>query len=68
MLTVSPEYITDKMGKKKSVVLSLKEFKNILKQLEELEDIHLYDQAKKNDDGVRIPFEAYLKSRKKRNA
>ena len=46
MLRVNPQYITDKAGKKLSVILPLEEFKNILEELEELEDIRLYDEAK----------------------
>ncbi len=47
MLTVHPQYITDKTGKKISVVLSMKDFKAIM---EELEDIKLYDEAKKSKE------------------
>ena len=36
------------------------------KNLEDLDDIRLYDEAKKNDDGKRIKFINYLKKRKKR--
>lgn len=46
MLTVHPQYITDNAGRKISVVLPLKEFKTLMEELEELEDIRLYDQAK----------------------
>lgn len=46
MLTVNPQYITDNTGKKISVVLSIKEFKTIMEELEELEDVRLYDEAK----------------------
>ena len=35
---------------------------------EELEDIRLYDDAKKNDTGERILLTDYLKNRKKKNA
>ena len=45
MLTVHPQYIVDTAGKK-LVVLPLKEFKNIMEELEDLEDIKLYDRAK----------------------
>ena len=37
MLTVHPQYITDSTGKKISVILPMEEFKNIIKELEELE-------------------------------
>ena len=56
MLTVNPKYITDKRGKKLSVVLPLKEFKSIMENLEELEDIRLYDEAKKSKN-VSIPID-----------
>jgi PHD/YefM family antitoxin component YafN of YafNO toxin-antitoxin module len=48
MLTVHPQYITDNKGKKISVVLPVKEFKTIMEELEELEDIRLYDEGKKS--------------------
>ena len=46
MLTVHPQYITDNAGRKISVVLPMKDFKNIMNELDELEDIRLYDEAK----------------------
>lgn len=45
MTTVHPQFITDTAGKK-MVILSQKEFDKIIDQLEELEDIRLYDAAK----------------------
>jgi hypothetical protein len=50
MLTINPQYITDKTGKKISAVLPMKEFKTLLEELEELEDIRLYDEAKKSNE------------------
>jgi len=41
----TPQFITDKKGKKLSVVLPMKEYKKIMEELEELEDIRLYDEA-----------------------
>ena len=43
---ITPQYITDNKGKKVSVVLPIKEYQKIMEELEELEDIRLYDQAK----------------------
>ncbi len=68
MLTKNPKYITDKKGKKISVILPIKEYEDILEKLEEIEDIRLYDEAKKEDDGERILFSDYLKKRKENNA
>jgi hypothetical protein len=50
MLTVNPQYITDNTGRKISVVLSIKEFKTIMEELEEMEDVRLYDEAKAADE------------------
>jgi len=63
MFKIHPQYITDSAGKK-LVVLSDKEFKSIVEQLEEIDDIRLYDEAKKEDNGDRILFEDYLKKRR----
>ena len=60
MLTLNPHYITDNTGKKISVVLPIKDFKAIMEELEELEDIKLYDEAKKSDE-VSIPIEDAFK-------
>ncbi len=50
MLIVHPQYITDNSGKKISVVIPIKDFKAIMEGLEELEDIKLYDEAKKSNE------------------
>jgi PHD/YefM family antitoxin component YafN of YafNO toxin-antitoxin module len=68
MLIVRPQYIIDANGKKSLVVLTAKEFDALMEELEDIEDIRLYDDAKKKDTGERILFSDYLKSRKKKNA
>lgn len=68
MTAIHPQYITDNTGKKISVILPLKEFDAIMEELEELEDIRLFDEAKKEDDGTRILFSDYLKNRNTKNA
>jgi PHD/YefM family antitoxin component YafN of YafNO toxin-antitoxin module len=64
-----PRYITDKKGKKLSVVISIDEYNQMIEELEELEDIRLYDAVKAKKEKS-IPFEQYLqqRSRKKKNA
>ncbi len=68
MLTIHPQYIKDANGNKSLVILSAKEFDTIMEELEDLEDVRLYDEAKKNDTGERILFSDYLKNRKNKNA
>ncbi len=46
MLAIHPQYITNPTGEKISAVLPIKEFKIILEELEDLEDIKLYDESK----------------------
>ena len=49
-MTVNPQYITDRKGKKISAVIPIKEFKTIMEELEELEDIKHYDEVKKSKE------------------
>lgn len=66
MIAIHPQYIKDTAGKN-LVILPQKEFDILMEELEELEDIKLYDEAKKEDTGERILFSDYLKNRKKKN-
>ncbi len=56
MRTIHPQYITDEKGKKLSVALPIEEYQTMLDELEELEDIRLYDEAKASDD-TSIPID-----------
>lgn len=56
MVTLHPQYIKDTEGKS-LVILPQNEFESLLADLEDLEDMRLYDEAKKNDTGERIPME-----------
>lgn len=49
-------------GNKISVVPLIKEYELLLEELEEMEDLELYDKAKKEDRGEQISFYAYLKT------
>ena len=60
MRTVHPQYIKDTAGKN-LVILPQNEFDDLMEELEELEDIRLYDEDKKNDTGERIPMEDEFK-------
>lgn len=63
MKSIHPQFITDDKGKKLSVVLSIKEYKTILDNLEELEDIRLYDEVKAKNEKS-IPLKDYLRTKK----
>ena len=63
---IHPQYITDTAGEK-LVVLTISDYNKIMEQVEDIEDIELYDEAKKEDTGERILFSDYLKERKVTN-
>ena len=58
------QFLTDKKGNRTAVLLPIKKYNKLIEQLEDLEDVKLYDEAKKNDDGYRISIDDYVKSRK----
>lgn len=60
MITLHPQYITDNTGKKVSVILPLKDFETMIDELEELEDIRLYDEAKQSKE-TSIPIDEAFK-------
>jgi hypothetical protein len=61
------QFVTDDHGKKLAVILPIEDYEKMVEELEDLEDIRLYDEAKKEDDGKRILFSEYLKKRKAKN-
>lgn len=63
MTAIHPQYITDETGKKLSVVLPMEEYVQILSELEELEDIKLYDEAKA-DNSPSMDFDEYVQKRR----
>jgi hypothetical protein len=54
--TLHPEYVVDEKARKKSVLISIAEWQQLLEAIEELDDIRAYDQAKK-EPGDLVPFE-----------
>ncbi len=58
MIAIHPQYITDNAGKKISAVLPIKEFKILIEELEELEDIRLYDESKNDKEPAIIKSKA----------
>lgn len=61
MLTVHPQYIKDTNGNNSLVILPAKEFDALMEELEDLEDVRLYDEAIKKDTGERIPMDEAFK-------
>lgn len=45
-MTVRPQYITNANGERTSVILSIEEYERLLEEVEDAEDVKLYDKAK----------------------
>lgn len=56
-MNVHPEYIVDENLNKKSVVISYDEWKEIIEEMEELDDIRAYDRAKREIEDDVLPFD-----------
>ena len=57
------QFVTNPQGEKVAVIVPIQEYEKMLKELEELEDIRLYDEAKVSDSGERISISDYMKKR-----
>ena len=57
------QFLTDEKGNRTAVLLPIKKYNKLIEQLEDLEDVKLFDEAKKNDDGYRISLDDYKKLR-----
>jgi len=60
------QFIIDNDGKKTAVILPIKTYDKILDELEDLEDIRLYDEAKKRKQEFVNADEAFKTIEKKR--
>lgn len=58
-----PQYITDSTGNKLAVVISLPEYENMVKEIEELAIIKGHDRVKAKKE-MGISLEEFVKSRK----
>lgn len=67
MIAIHPQFIKDTNGNKSFVILSAKDFEILMEELDDIEDVRLYDEAMKNDTGERILFSEYLKNRNAKN-
>lgn len=57
-------YVVDKNGERVEVILTIKDFEHLLEELEELEDIRAYDEAKleiEREGDEAIPLEQAMR-------
>jgi hypothetical protein len=58
--TLRPRYVVDEQGRPSAVLLEIEEYRRILEELEELEAIRAFDEAKASGDEA-IPLEQALR-------
>ena len=63
---MTPQFRTDVKGKKTGLLLSMKDYKKLMEELEELDYIKAYDKAKKKNEKT-IPLRDAIRLRKKEN-
>ena len=56
MIELHEEYLVDEEGNRKAVVIPILEWQRVVEMLEELDDIHAYDEAKSKPSDP-VPFE-----------
>jgi len=67
MGALKEQFLEDDHGKKIAVVIPIGRYNKMMEDLEDMEDVKLYDLAKEEDSGERISFSDYLKNRKEKN-
>jgi hypothetical protein len=55
------QFLMDAKGNKTAVLMPIKKYNKLMEYLDDLEDVRLYDEAKKEDDGVRVPIDEAFK-------
>lgn len=64
MQKIHEEYLTDENGNKKAVVVPISEWQQIKEDLEELDEIKAYDEAKSKQSEP-VPFDKAIKQIRK---
>ena len=63
---ITTQFIKDETGKKLAVILPMEEYEKMLEDVEELEDIRLYDEVKARNEPS-ITLEEYMEKRQGNN-
>lgn len=63
---LQPQYITDEQGQRVSVILPIQQWQQVLDELDELDDIQLYDKVKARKEPT-IPLDEYRQKRQRAN-
>ncbi len=59
---MTTQFITDIKGKKQAVILPIAEYEKLIEELEELDDIKLFDKVKAGNEEY-VSFDEFLKTK-----
>ena len=59
-MTFKPQYITNTNGKKTAVILQIKDYERLIEELEDIEDVKLYDAVKSKNE-LSVSFDVAFK-------
>jgi hypothetical protein len=65
MVQLNPEFVVDGKGRTTAVILPLRQWKRLMEEIGELEDIRAYDKAKAEAGGA-VPFQEAVRRVKAR--
>ena len=65
-MTLNPQFVMDKKGRRMAVQLSVEEYEYLIDELEMKEDIALYEKVKTDKKENYMPLTEYLKKRTKK--
>ena len=65
-MTLNPQFVTDKKGKKIAVQLPLKEYEFLIEELEMKEDIAIYEKVKADKKESYMPLKEYLRKKNRK--
>jgi len=67
MVAIHPEFVIDEKNEKKAVMLPFAEWQQVMEELEELDDIRSFDEAKSRPSDT-VPFEEVAKKIERRES
>jgi len=63
MKSINPQFLVDDRGNKTSVLLSISDYEALMEEIDDVEDVRLFDQAIGEQNGESISLDEYMKKR-----
>jgi len=63
MKIINPQFLVDDQGNKTSVLLSISDYESLMEEIDDADDVRLFDQAVDTQNGESISLDEYMKKR-----